>query len=88
MQDSGNQNASGVLTVKHDVPTDLHATQPRTNIIASPTQCGIVRQHLAARLQITDVADSLALTPGAKSISTDVQQVGFGAARETKEGHG
>jgi hypothetical protein len=56
MQDAGNQNASGVLAVKHDVPTALHTTQAGANIIASPTQFRIVSQHLAARLQITNVA--------------------------------
>jgi hypothetical protein len=88
MQDAGNQNASGVLAIEHNVPTDLHTTQAGANIIAGPTQRRIVSQHLATRLQITDVADGLALTPGAKRISADAQQVGFGAARETKGGHG
>jgi hypothetical protein len=88
MQDAGNQNASGVLAVKHDVPANLHTTQAAANVIASPTRRRIVRQHLAARLQIADVADGLVLTPGAKRICANAQQIGFGAARETKEGHG
>ncbi len=88
MQDAGNQNASGILAVKHDVPANLHTTQAGANVIASPTQRRIVRQHLAARLQLADVADGLVLTPGAKSISANAKQAGFGAARETREGHG
>src|ERR1019366_187640 len=88
VQDAGNQKASGVLAVEHDVPANLYTTQARANIIASPTQRRIVRQHLAACLQITDVAEGLVLTPSAKSIRAEAQHVGFGAARETKEGHG
>jgi hypothetical protein len=88
MQDAGNQNASGALAVEHDVPADLHTTQAGANIIASPTQRWVVSQHPAARLQIAEVADGSVLTPGAKSIRSDAQQVGFGTARETKRGHG
>ena len=88
MQDAGNQVASGALAVEHDVPADRHTTQAGANIIASPTQRRTVSQHLAARLQIAEVADGLVLTPGAKSIRADAQQVGFGTARETKRGHG
>ena len=88
MQDARNQNASDVLAIEHNVPSDLHTTQAGANTLASPTQRRIVSQHPATRLQITDVADGMALTPGAKRISADAQQVGFGAARETNGGHG
>jgi hypothetical protein len=88
MQNAGNQNTSGSLAVEDDVPADLHTTQAGANIIASPTQRWVVSQHLAARLQIAEVADGSVLTPGARSMGADAQEVGFGTARETKRGHG
>jgi len=41
MQDAGNQNASGVLAVKHDVPANLHTTQAAANVIAVRPDAGL-----------------------------------------------
>jgi len=41
MQNTGNQNAAGLTTIKHDVPAALHAAQARTNIVTRSAQCRI-----------------------------------------------
>jgi hypothetical protein len=63
MQDAGNQNAAGRLTVKDNVSAVLHSPKSGTNIIAHPTQRGVNGKHLAARFQIVDVTSGLALPP-------------------------
>ncbi len=88
MQDAGNQDSTSRPPVKHDVPAALHPQQSGAEIVAAPAQPRIAGQQMAARLQIADVTDSLALAPRAKRELADAQQVGRGAARETKGGHG
>lgn len=72
VQDARNQNSSGVLAIKDNVPAALHSPQVRTNIITTPTQRGIVGQHLATRFQIVDVTSGLLCAPGAKGMSAHV----------------
>lgn len=88
MQNTGNQNAAGLITIKHHVPAMLHATQAGTNIVTGSAQCGVIGKHLTTRLKIFNVARSLILAPGAKSIGAYAYQVVFGPAREAKERHG
>jgi hypothetical protein len=87
VQDAGNQNASGVLSVKHDMPSAFHPTEAGTNIVTRSPQRGIIGKHLAAGLKIINVTDGLVFAPGAKGVSADGEQVGFGPTRETKCGH-
>ncbi len=88
VQDAKNQNASGVLTVKHDMPAAFHSTQTGTNIVTAPAQPDIVSQHLATGFEIVDVTDGLDLAPVTKGVRPDAQQICFSTPRETKEGHG
>jgi hypothetical protein len=88
VQYPGNQNASSVLAVKDHVPAALHPAKTGTNIVTRPAQLGIAGKHLATLFEIVDVTDGLAFAPGTKGISADAEQIGFGATRETKRGHG
>ncbi len=81
VQDAGNDNASGLLPVKDDMPPTFHAAQAGTNIIIGSAQSGSIGEHLTPRLKIVEVVDRPICAPGAQAISTDAQQVGFGAAR-------
>jgi hypothetical protein len=87
MQDARNENAAGLLPVKHDVTTVLHTTQARANILTSPTQSGIAGQPPATILKLGDVTVCLGFAPSAKGINADAEQVGPGTTRETKRGH-
>jgi hypothetical protein len=87
VQDTRNQNACCVLTVKHDVPTALHAAKVGTNIVTRPAQRGVVGEHPATRFKIVDVTDALVVAPRAKRIGADGEQVGLGPTRKTKRGH-
>jgi hypothetical protein len=42
MKDAGNQNASGFLAAKDNVPAGHHSTKARTNIVTRWTQLGII----------------------------------------------
>ena len=88
VQDARNQDSSGLLPVKHDMPADLQSAQAGTNLGAPSTEPGIVSQHLAARFKSVDVIDSLVFVPGLERVSAYCQQVGFRAMRETKPSHG
>ena len=88
MQDARDQNASGILSVKHHVPAALHPTEAGTNILACPAQRGPVGKHLATGLQLVEVTDGLVLSPSSKRVFGDTQQVRFGPARQAKRGHG
>lgn len=88
VQDAGNQNASCVLAVKHNVPAALHPAEARTNIVTLPAQRWVIGKHLATGIEIVEVTDGLVFTPGAERIRSDAEQVGFGPTRETKCGHG
>jgi hypothetical protein len=87
MKDARNQNTSGVLAVKDNVPAAFHSTKAGTNIVTHSAQRGIIGKHLATRLKIVDVTDGLVFAPTAKGVSADDKQVSFGTARETKRGH-
>jgi len=65
----------------------LHPPQAGTNVVACSTCHWTIGEHLAARLQTVDVADSLVLTPRAKRVRRDGEQVGFGTPRESESGH-
>jgi hypothetical protein len=88
MKDAGNQNTIGVLSVKDNVLAALHSPKAGTNIVTRSAQSGIIGKHLATGLKIVEVSDSLVFAPGAKRISSDAEQVGFGMTREAKRGHG
>jgi hypothetical protein len=88
VQGAGNQNASGRMAVKYHVPSVLHTPQSGADIITGAAQPGIIGEHPATRLKIIDVTNGLVYSPSAKGISSDRQQVGFGAPREPEEGHG
>jgi len=88
VQDAGNQNASGVLAVKDNVPAALHPAKAGTNMVTRPAQRGMIGKHLATRLKIVDVTEGLVFAPGAKGISADAEQIGFAPTGETKRGHG
>jgi len=87
MQDAGNQNASGVLSVKHYVPAALHTTQAGTNIVARPAQSGIIRKDPTTSLKIVDITDGLVYPPSAQRMTSDAEQISFSTTRETKRGH-
>ena len=55
MQDSRNQNAIALLTVKHGVLAMLQATQARANLLKRR----IVGQRLATNLKLTEVTGGL-----------------------------
>ena len=88
MQDARNQNATTLLSVKHHVLAVLQAPQARTNVVTEPAQRRIVSKHLATNLKLAEVTGSLGAAPGAKGVIADAQQIGLGAARKSKRGHG
>jgi hypothetical protein len=63
MQDAGNENASRLLAIEHDVLAILHATQARPNMMASSAQCKIAGQHLATSLKLAEITDGLVFAP-------------------------
>jgi hypothetical protein len=87
VQDARNQNASGVLSVKHDMLAALHPTEAGTNIVTRSAQRGIIGKQLATGLKIINVTDGLVFAPRVKRISADAEQIGFGPSGETKRGH-
>ena len=87
MQDTGDQNAAWFLAVKHDVLALLHTAQPGPNLIVRTTESGIVREKPATLFHLGDITISLSFAPSTEGIKADVEQIGLGAARETKPGH-
>ena len=49
MQDARNNNTFGILSVKHYVPTMLHAAQAGANIITGSAESGMIGKLSAAR---------------------------------------
>jgi hypothetical protein len=88
MKDARDQYASGVLTVKDNVPAAFHSTKAGADVVTWPAQRGTIGEQLATRLKIVDVADRLVFAPSPKGICADAEEVGFGKSRETKCGHG
>ncbi|MFZ0318610.1 MAG: hypothetical protein WAL56_05740 [Candidatus Sulfotelmatobacter sp.] len=66
----------------------LKAAQAGTNMLAKAAQSRIAGQHLATILQFVEVSGRLGLAPFAEDIFADAEQVGLGAARESKLRHG
>lgn len=87
VQNARNQDSGACFPIKDDLLSTLHPAQPPTDVIAAPTQCRIFGQHLAASLQICDVAHSLFHSPSLKSIAADTEQVSFRPAGEPKMKH-
>jgi hypothetical protein len=79
MQDTGNQNAAGLLPVKHNMLALLHATQPRANFIAQAAQRRIVGNKLATIFKLADIAVGLGFTPGAKAIKAEFRDIAWWA---------
>ena len=88
MQDARNQNTTTLLPVKHHVLAMLQTSQARTNVVTEPAQRRIVSKHLATSLKLAEVTGGLGAAPGAKGVVSDAQQIGLGAARKSKRGHG
>src|ERR1019366_8604639 len=87
-QDARNQDAAALLAVEHDVHAMLMRAQAKPNVIAEPAERWIEGQRLATRFQFAEVTSGLGSAPFAKGVVADAQQVGLGAARESKRGHG
>ena len=87
MQDTRNQNAISLQSVKHNIPAALHATQTRANLVTRPPQCRVIGEHLAAGLKVVNIANGLSFAPGAERIVRCAQQIGFGTTRETNQSH-
>jgi hypothetical protein len=68
MEDAGNQNAIGDLTVKHDMPAVFHAPEAGAYIAAGAPQHGIGGEFLAAGTQAGKVTDGLVFSPSAKGV--------------------
>lgn len=73
VQDARNQNPSGFLAVKHDMPAALHSAQTGANIITASTKGRILGQHPATLFKIVDVIGGLVLAPRAESIGADAE---------------
>ena len=71
MQDTNNENASGLPPIENNVFAGFDATQAGAKVIASSTQFWIVDEHLAADLQFVQVTDGLDFAPGAESVQAD-----------------
>jgi len=52
VQDAGNQNASRLTSVKHNVLTVLHATKVGPNVVAGTARSWVVGQYLATGFKI------------------------------------
>ena len=71
VQDAGNQNAAGVLAVKHNVSAALHPAEAGTNIVTRSPQLGIIGEHLTTGLKIINATHGLFFAPGAAAFSKD-----------------
>lgn len=80
MQDSGNQNAVGILSEEDDVTTPFHAPQAAPDLAALSAKTGITGKHHATRLQIVEIADCLLRAPCAERIIRNAQQIVLRAA--------
>jgi hypothetical protein len=87
MKDARNQNACGILPVKHDVPAALEPPQAGTNIVACPAEFGISSKFLATDFKFVDITDGLFFAPCIEGISGNIHQVAFGAAGKTEGCH-
>ena len=65
VQDTGNENASGLTSEKHDVLAVLHAAQARANLVAGAARRWVVGQPLATGFKLVEVADGLRRAPSA-----------------------
>jgi len=71
MQNAGNQYAAGHLAVEDNVLSGLHATQTGADTTARSARCGTVREAVATRFQLGEVAIGLSFTPGFQGICAD-----------------
>jgi hypothetical protein len=82
------QNASGLLAVKQDMPPIFHTPQPGANIIAGMARGRVAGEHATTGFQAVDVTDRLILAPPLESIGSDFQEVRFGTLRKPECSHG
>jgi len=87
VQDAGNQNALGILSVEDDVPAMFDSAKTRRDIVARAAQSRAVGKPSAAVFETFDVTDGLVFAPPTEGIRADVEQVGLGAAGEPGLGH-
>jgi len=66
----------------------LEAVEALADMVAGAAQTGVVGERLETRLKLIEVFGSLGLSPCAKRECNDASQVGFGAPRKAKTGHG
>jgi hypothetical protein len=63
MKDPRNQNASGFLSVEHNMLRMLHTSQARPNFVTSAAHLWIVGQPLATCFEIVKIPDDLVFAP-------------------------
>jgi hypothetical protein len=80
MQDARNQNTTGLLTVENHVFAMLQTAQAGANLAAEPTECRIVRQHLATDFKLAKIMVGLGAAPCAKSVIGDAPEVDLSMA--------
>lgn len=87
MKESGDEDAVFFNSVEDDVLLFLKAMQTGTNPVTRAAKGGIGREEIGALLKDGEVAVGLCTAPGFQGEGTNVEQVGFGAAGETCDGH-
>lgn len=77
MQDARHKNSAANLPVKDDVPALFQKAKSRPNLGTGSPQGWIFRQTPTACFKFGQVAIRLRFTPGAESIFSDCDQIGF-----------
>jgi hypothetical protein len=83
MQNTGDQNAIGLLTIKDYVTATFHTPQTRANLPARSSQERILSKPLAASFDFVQISLRLCEAPGTQRVLADAEQVRFGKARKT-----
>ena len=64
VQNSGNQNPTGFLAIKQNVPPALHPSQSGADILTLSAEPRIAGQSPAAVLNLVQISKGLILAPG------------------------
>jgi hypothetical protein len=83
VKDAADEDSSALLPVKDNMFSAFNPAKARANLVTRPPQLGRACEPTASRLEIIEISQHLFFSPGAESVSANIEQIGLRPARES-----
>lgn len=83
MKDSADEDTPAVLPVKDNMHSAFNSPKAWAYLVTRPPQLGLTGERAASRLEFVEITKHLFVSPGAQSVSANLEQIGLRPARES-----